>query len=124
MKNEVFIRAACFIFVFILIVVWELLAPRRALTTSKTTRWVSNLGITFLNPLILHLLFPVLAVGMAIWAHESGWGLLNIMELPSWLSLIIGVAILDLVIYFPARHISCYSLTMAPASDPPRRPGC
>lgn len=74
MKDEFTIRAVCFIFVCFLIAVWELLAPRRALTTSKTTRWVSNLGITFLNPLVLYCLFPVLAAGMALKAYESGWG--------------------------------------------------
>ncbi len=33
------------------VAIWELLAPRRTLTISKISRWISNLGITFLNPL-------------------------------------------------------------------------
>lgn len=110
MKNEVTIRVACFAFVFILIAAWELLVPRRVLTTSKTTRWVSNLGITFLNPLIVHLLFPVLAAGMALKAYESGWGVLNIFELPYWLALVIGVAVLDLAIYL--QHVIFHSIPL------------
>jgi sterol desaturase/sphingolipid hydroxylase (fatty acid hydroxylase superfamily) len=110
MKTEVTIRVACFAFVFILIAAWELLVPRRVLTTSKTTRWVSNLGITFLNPLIVHLLFPVLAAGMALKAYESGWGVLNIFELPYWLALVIGVAVLDLAIYL--QHVIFHSIPL------------
>ena len=45
MKNEVTISVACFVFIFIMIAVWELLMPRRVLTTSKTIRWVGNLSI-------------------------------------------------------------------------------
>jgi len=110
MKNETIIRITCFVSIFILIAAWELLAPRRGLTTSKTTRWVSNLGITFLNPLIIHLLFPVLAAGMALKAYESDWGILNLLGLPYWLSLIIGVAILDLVIYF--QHVVFHAIPL------------
>jgi len=110
MKNEVTIRAACFISVFVLIAVWELAAPRRLLTTSKTVRWVSNLGITFLNPLVVHFLFPVLAVEMALKAHEMGWGLLNILELPHWFRLVIGVAVLDLIIYF--QHVIFHAIPL------------
>ena len=110
MKNEVTIRVACFAFVFILIAAWELLVPRRVLTTSKTTRWVSNLGITFLNPLVVRFLFPVLAAGMALKAYERGWGVLNIFELPYWLALVIGVAVLDLAIYL--QHVIFHSIPL------------
>jgi len=103
MENEVVIRTAFFLSVFVLIIFWELLAPCRPLTTSKTTRWISNLGITFLNPLLVRFLFPVLAVGMAVMAHENGWGLLNILELPYAPAVVIGVAVLDLIIYL--QHV-------------------
>jgi len=99
MQNENIIRLGFFFIIFFAVAFWEFLAPRRVLTTSKTMRWISNLGITFINPLVLHLLFPILAVGMALKAHESGWGLLNIFELPYWVALVIGVAMLDFVIY-------------------------
>jgi sterol desaturase/sphingolipid hydroxylase (fatty acid hydroxylase superfamily) len=99
MQNENIIRLGFFFIIFVAVAFWEFLAPRRVLTTSKKMRWISNLGITFLNPLVLHLLFPILAVGMALKAHESGWGLLNIFELPYWFAVVIGVAMLDFIIY-------------------------
>jgi len=101
MQNENIIRLGFFFIIFFTVAFWEFLAPfftvafweflapRRVLTTSKTMRWISNLGITFINPLVLHLLFPILAVGMALKAHESGWGLLNIFELPYWVALVL-----------------------------------
>ena len=99
MQNENIIRLGFFFIIFVAVVFWEFLAPRRVLTTSKKMRWISNLGITFLNPLVLHLLFPILAVGMALKAHESGWGLLSIFEPPYWVAVVIGVAMLDFIIY-------------------------
>jgi len=61
MSNEVVIRLGFFFSIFFLVAIWEQLAPRRALTTSKKMRWFSNLTITFLNPLLLRLVFPVLS---------------------------------------------------------------
>lgn len=110
MENEVSIRATCFVLVFMLIAVWELLAPRRVLTTPKITRWAGNLCITFLNPLVIYFLFPVLAAGAALKAYENGWGILNLLDLPYWLELIIGVVILDLVIYF--QHVIFHAIPL------------
>ena len=99
MSNEMVLRLAFFFGVFAVIAIWELVAPRRKLTTSKMSRWVCNLTITFLNPLAVRLLFPVLAVGMSLKAHESGWGLLNNFHVPYWLAMVIGILALDFVIY-------------------------
>jgi sterol desaturase/sphingolipid hydroxylase (fatty acid hydroxylase superfamily) len=110
MINIVTIRTASFLSVFLMIAAWELLAPRRVLTTSRTTRWFSNLGITFLNPIIIHLLFPVLAVDMAIKTQEVGWGLFHILGLPYWLNLVIGVVALDLIIYM--QHVIFHAIPL------------
>jgi sterol desaturase/sphingolipid hydroxylase (fatty acid hydroxylase superfamily) len=32
-------------------------------------------------------------------AQEQGWGLLNMVDLPEWLEVLIGVLVLDLVVY-------------------------
>ncbi len=108
MSNETEIRLFFFFSIFALVVLWEVLAPRRALTTSKKNRWVSNLGITVLNPLVVRLVFPVLAVDMAVRAQERGWGLLNNFDLPYWLALIIGIAVLDLMIYL--QHVMFHAI--------------
>jgi sterol desaturase/sphingolipid hydroxylase (fatty acid hydroxylase superfamily) len=108
MKNEVVIRLLFFVGIFSLMVIWEWMSPRRSLTTSKTARWISNLGITFLNPLVLYLLFPILAIDMALKAQEGGWGLLNNVGLHFWLKLLIGIVVLDLVIYL--QHVMFHAI--------------
>ena len=54
-------------------------------------RWLNNLVITFLNPLVVRLIFPVLAVDMALRAQERDWGLLNNFDLPYWLDIVVGI---------------------------------
>jgi sterol desaturase/sphingolipid hydroxylase (fatty acid hydroxylase superfamily) len=108
MMDEIKIRILFFITIFILVALWEHLAPRRALTTSKKMRWFSNLTITFLNPLLLRLVFPVLAINMALIARERGWGLLNNFDFPYWLDLTIGIIALDLIIYL--QHVIFHAI--------------
>jgi sterol desaturase/sphingolipid hydroxylase (fatty acid hydroxylase superfamily) len=97
-----------FFLIFALVALWELLAPRRGLTTSKKVRWVRNLGITFMNPFLVRLLFPILAVNMAVKAQERGWGLLNNFDLPYWLDIVVGIMVLDLVIYL--QHVMFHAI--------------
>jgi sterol desaturase/sphingolipid hydroxylase (fatty acid hydroxylase superfamily) len=108
MANEVPIRLVFFLGIFVLVAIWELLAPRRSLTTSKTVRWLSNLAITFLNPGVVRLVFPIMPVGIALLAHKSGWGLLNNFTLPHWLGLAVGVMVLDLIIYL--QHVMFHTV--------------
>jgi len=108
MANEVSIRLSFFFGIFALMAVWELIAPRRALTVSKTLRWVNNLGLVFLNSFILRLLFPAAAVGMAAFAHEQGWGLLNYYEVPDTLAIVAAVIIMDFVIYL--QHVMVHAV--------------
>jgi sterol desaturase/sphingolipid hydroxylase (fatty acid hydroxylase superfamily) len=108
MSNEVVIRLGFFFSIFFLIAIWERLAPRRSLRTSKGARWFSNLSLTFLNPLLLRLVFPVVAVNMALKAQERGWGLLNNFDLPYWLDIVVGIIVLDLTIYL--QHVMFHAI--------------
>jgi sterol desaturase/sphingolipid hydroxylase (fatty acid hydroxylase superfamily) len=99
LAHEGAIRLSFFLAILIAMVVWEVLYPRRPLNTSKTLRWYSNLGLVFIDTLALRLLLPVQAVGMALLAQSRGWGLLNNISLPYWLEIVIGVVVLDFVIY-------------------------
>jgi sterol desaturase/sphingolipid hydroxylase (fatty acid hydroxylase superfamily) len=103
MSTEITIRLGFFIGIFVLVAVCEILAPRRALTTSKASRWLANLVIIGLNPLSVRLVFPVLPVTMALLATEGQWGLLNNVDLPFWLEVAIGVIALDFTIYL--QHV-------------------
>jgi sterol desaturase/sphingolipid hydroxylase (fatty acid hydroxylase superfamily) len=106
--HEPAIRLASFIGIFALMALWELVAPRRALTVSKPARWANNLGLVVLNTLVLRLLFPAAAVGVAAAAAERGWGLLNIYPLHPVLALVLAVAALDLVIW--VQHVLVHAV--------------
>jgi sterol desaturase/sphingolipid hydroxylase (fatty acid hydroxylase superfamily) len=108
MESEAAVRLGFFFGVLVIMAIWELLLPRRELTMSKLTRWLSNLGIVLIDNILLRLLFPVLAISVALTAQESGWGLLNNIPLPYWLSLGIGVLALDLIIYL--QHLMFHAV--------------
>src|SRR5690606_5809784 len=63
LHSEPVIRLGFFVGVFAAVALWEVFAPRRALTLGRAVRWASNLGIVVLNTLIVRLLFPAAAVG-------------------------------------------------------------
>jgi sterol desaturase/sphingolipid hydroxylase (fatty acid hydroxylase superfamily) len=110
MANDIAIRLSFFFLIFAMIAIWERVAPRRELTTSKRSRWFSNLAITFLNPLALRLVFPILAVSMAVAAQKNGWGLLNNYHMPYWMAVVICVLVLDFVIYL--QHVMFHAVPM------------
>lgn len=110
MGDATIFRLGFFISAFALIALFEVLAPRRVFTTSKRKRWTSNLMIIALNPVSVHLFFPVLPVGMALIASERNWGLLNNLDLPFWLETAIGVLLLDLTVYF--QHVLHHAIPL------------
>ena len=74
----------------------------RVLRISKTQRWLNNLGMVVLNSVVLRLLFPTAAVGMALLAQQQGWGLFNYFSVPHAIALVASLLLLDLVIYLQA----------------------
>jgi sterol desaturase/sphingolipid hydroxylase (fatty acid hydroxylase superfamily) len=103
MNQELVIRLVAFLGFFMLIALGEILAPRRVLTISKSSRWTINLAILLLNPLLVNLIFPLLPVGVAYLASKQSWGLLNNLQIPYWLAVLIAVLVLDLIIYL--QHV-------------------
>ena len=93
------IRLGFFVGVFVIVALWELAAPRRVLKLSRQQRWTANLGIVVINTVLVRLVFPTAAVGMAALGAERGWGLLNNFEVPFWLAVPLAVAALDFVVW-------------------------
>lgn len=108
MQTGTIIRLAIFLTVFATFAVCEYRSPRRRLTVSKKKRWTANLVIIIANPLILHLVFPLLALDMAAITTERGWGLLALFAWPYWLKTIVGIMILDLVVYL--QHVMFHAV--------------
>nr|VFJ74777.1 MAG: Sterol desaturase/sphingolipid hydroxylase, fatty acid hydroxylase superfamily [Candidatus Kentron sp. FW] len=107
-SHEAIIRLTGFVGVFAVMALWEILAPRRQRGFSRWIRWPNNLGIIALDTVVARLLFPTAAVGMALSAEQSGWGLFNLLAIPGWLAVTLSVLILDLTIYL--QHILMHAV--------------
>ena len=110
LQHELAIRLVCFFGVFFSMSLWELVAPRRQLTVSKLLRWVNNLALVVLNSVLLRVLFPVAAVGVAVFATQQGWGLFNYFAAPLWMAMLVSVVLLDLVIYL--QHVMFHAVPL------------
>jgi len=109
-KNELLIRLGVFFGILVVMFLWELIAPRRPLTTSKITRWFSNLGLVLIESIVVRLVFPTALAGITLLVQQRGWGLFNQSELPYLLKIIFSVLILDFVIYL--QHIMFHSVPL------------
>ena len=103
LSSEVLIRLMVFGGVFALMAACEIFAPRRQQKIGRGRRWPSNVGVVVLDTLLVRLLFPVTAVGVALLAEARGWGLFAALGLPAWASIVLGVVLLDLAIYL--QHV-------------------
>ncbi|MEQ8798354.1 MAG: sterol desaturase family protein [Salinisphaeraceae bacterium] len=103
MQFESWIRLGVFGGVLAAMVIWEFASPRRRDDIPRLLRWSGNLGIVALDTVIVRLLFPAAAVGVALLAREGGWGLFNVFDVPGWLAILAAVVLLDFVIYL--QHV-------------------
>ena len=103
LAHEPWIRLTAFAAIFAVMALWEGIAPRRSQAIGRTRRWPSNLGVVILDTAVVRILFPTSAVALALAAEAMGWGLLNVWPVPGWLAILIGVVVLDFVIYL--QHV-------------------
>ncbi len=108
LANEAVIRLAAFFGVFTLMTAWEVAAPRRVRLHSRTVRWTANLGLVVINTVLVRLVFPFAAVAFATLAAQRGWGLLNNIDLPGWLALVLAVVTMDFAIWL--QHVMVHAV--------------
>ena len=102
-EYEALWRMAVFVGLLVLFALWELLAPARRADIPRVIRWSNNFAMVVLDTLILRLVFPVLAVGVASIATQNGWGLFPVINVPGALAMVAGVLLLDMAIY--GQHV-------------------
>lgn len=111
LSHEMALRFAAFAGVLAAMMTWESLQPRRLHRAgSRARRWRANLGLVAIDAAVVRLIFPLAAVGAAALAEARGWGLLNALALPGWLTLAIALIVLDLAIY--AQHVAFHKLPL------------
>lgn len=103
LPHEPLLRLLPFAAILALMVVAEALSPRRRRQHPRWQRWPSNLGIVLLDTLVLRLVFPTAAVGVALAAEAQGAGLLPWLGLAGPAAVVLAILLLDLVIYLQHR---------------------
>ena len=105
------VRLGAFLSIFAFMALWELLAPRRELTIGKSQRWLNNLGLVFVNTLVIRFIFPAAAVGTAVWAETQRIGLIHWLEWNQlWWIVLVSVVLLDLFIWY--QHLLFHKIPL------------
>jgi len=102
-ENNTRIQLVVYVLFLVGLLICEKLFPRRLFLFPRFVRVSSHLSLAFLNNILLQLTFPLLALGAGALAVEKGWGLLHFLAWPAWLEIMVGVLMLDLIIY--GQHI-------------------
>ena len=110
LSNHPSIRLICFFLVLIGMAVWEAAAPRRDRQLTRLQRWPHNIAIVVVNTLLVRVLFPTAAVGMALYVEGRGWGLLNGSTISHWVLVPMCVVILDFAIYL--QHVMFHAVPL------------
>ncbi|MBE0413801.1 sterol desaturase family protein [Yoonia sp.] len=105
---EPMIRLAAFLSVLVVMVLWEVAAPRRRRDIPRVIRWTNNLALVVIDTAILRLAFPILAVGLAVMADDRGWGLFNNIAVAPWVAILVSMLLLDLAIYL--QHVMFHAV--------------
>ena len=108
LAHEPAVRLSGFLGALIVMAIWEVAAPRRVRVIPRWVRWPSNLGLVALNTMVLRLIIPIAAVGIAVLDQQRGSGLLNNVVLPGWGRIAIAILVLDLAIYL--QHVMFHAV--------------
>jgi len=100
---ETTIRLIAFCGVFVAFAVLEFALPLRKQAIGRGWRWPNNLGVVVLDTVLVRILFPTTAVGLAFLAETRGFGFFNAFSVEPWLSVVASVVVLDLAIYL--QHV-------------------
>ncbi|MDE0309885.1 MAG: sterol desaturase family protein [Acidiferrobacterales bacterium] len=108
MEQEVYWRLGVFFAILAAVALWETIYPKRPWQLSRVRRWTNHISLSILNTVVVRLVIPLTAAAYALTLESEGVGLLNLVDLPNWIAIVIAVLILDLAIY--AQHVWFHKL--------------
>ncbi|WP_051630436.1 sterol desaturase family protein [Afifella pfennigii] len=106
--TEAGIRLLAFLGIFGAMAAFELAAPRRDAHPLKGRRWATNLAILVIDVVSLRVIFPMAAVGAALYAEAQGFGLFREIGMAPLLAGIIAFLLLDLTVW--AEHVAFHKI--------------
>lgn len=101
--NETTLRLVVFLGVLLTLACLEAIFPRRSSIQNRIRRWPSNIGVSLASQILVRAVVPLTAVAFAAEVSSRSWGLLNWVDAPVILEIVIAVFLLDLVIYWQHR---------------------
>ncbi len=112
LHSETNIRLLAFMAILVIMLVFETLFPRKRRTQDRLKHILNNLGIVLSYTVLLQIVFRLVpigaAMGMAAYAQAKGWGVLNLFDMPIWLSVTISVILLDMAVYW--QHVASHKI--------------
>lgn len=97
--NEAAVRLAATLGILAVMAAWEFAAPRRRREIPLLLRWPNNFAVALVNAALVRLLFPGFLAALAMDAAADGRGLLNMLDVPFWLAVLLSLLAFDLLIY-------------------------
>lgn len=104
--TDAFLRLSVFLLVCLSLAWAEARWPRRSQPLPRRLRWPGHLGLQLVNVLLLRLIFPGAAVGLAVQLEALQGGLLHHLPLPELVRVVLALMLLDLGIY--AQHVASH----------------
>jgi sterol desaturase/sphingolipid hydroxylase (fatty acid hydroxylase superfamily) len=112
--SEPAMRLISFAVIFLALALFEILAPRlerdEFFGALKSKRWLTNISILVISSLALRVIFPLAAVGAAVWASDKGYGILPRLGTPQWLAGVIAFILLDFAVWL--EHVASHRVPL------------
>jgi sterol desaturase/sphingolipid hydroxylase (fatty acid hydroxylase superfamily) len=103
LAHQTALQTGLLIAIIVGLLAWETWLPRRAFAVPLERRWFNQIALAALGSLALRAIAPIAGVSLAVLAQREGWGLLNLVAVPAWLAVVLGVIAIDLGIYLLHR---------------------
>ena len=100
--SDTILRLTFFLSILIILIMAEILLPKKKRIHNRKDRWITNGLITLINTAsvnIVHIAIPLIAIVAAIDVSNGKMGLFNIINFPIWIEIILTVIILDFIIW-------------------------
>lgn len=108
--NETTWRISIFMGLLMLFCALEAFFPRRARIAKRRQRWPTNMIMMIISTVLIRMLGPIAAMSMALWVSTQHIGLLNLVELPAGLEIVLGFIALDFMIYL--QHVLSHKIPL------------
>lgn len=104
--SEATVRLAAFAGIFASMALLEQFLPRRERFPARGQRWLTNWGMLIVDSVVLRILFPAAAVGVALWAQSAGFGLFNMIDVPIIFAVIFVIIFMDFAVWL--EHVASH----------------